>query len=217
MAFGLLKGKKGIIFGALNDMSIAWKVAERVHEEGGSFTLTNTPVALRLGTLGELAERTGSEIISADATSRGDVEKVWRIDPLKKRAKVKVFPGKAKVHKKSKPLAGIIEDWMPDDVKAALSGRHYVAAAERLYDYAVDFSEKGDSESAGDYCMAAAKLLEGQRRFSAGLLLARKAVEYYQRVKKPKSKRVLRDKLTVAERAAWRAPSMRSETSTPLL
>ena len=76
MAFGLLKGKKGIIFGALNDMSIAWKVAERVHEEGGSFTLTNTPVALRLGTLGELAERTGSEIISADATSRGDVEKV---------------------------------------------------------------------------------------------------------------------------------------------
>ena len=50
MAYGLLKGKRGIIFGALNDMSIAWKIAENTHEEGARFTLTNTPVALRLGT-----------------------------------------------------------------------------------------------------------------------------------------------------------------------
>jgi hypothetical protein len=52
MAYGLLKGKRGIIFGALNDMSIAWKVALKAHEEGARFALTNTPVALRLGTLG---------------------------------------------------------------------------------------------------------------------------------------------------------------------
>jgi len=76
MAYGLLKGKKGIIFGALNDMSIAWKVAEKAHEEGARFTLTNTPVALRLGTLDELARKTGSEVLAADATNVQDVEVV---------------------------------------------------------------------------------------------------------------------------------------------
>jgi enoyl-[acyl-carrier protein] reductase I len=76
MAYGLLSGKKGIIFGALNDMSIAWKVAEKAHEEGARLTLSNTPVALRLGTLEELSEKTGAEIIPADATSLKDVENV---------------------------------------------------------------------------------------------------------------------------------------------
>jgi len=76
MAYGLLKGKRGIIFGALNDMSIAWKVAEKAHEEGARFTLTNTPVALRLGTLDELAQKTGSEVLPADATNVQDVEVV---------------------------------------------------------------------------------------------------------------------------------------------
>lgn len=76
MAYGLLKGKRGIIFGALNDMSIAWKVAEKAHEEGAKFTLTNTPVALRLGTLDELAKKTGSEVLPADATNVQDVEVV---------------------------------------------------------------------------------------------------------------------------------------------
>ena len=76
MAYGLLKGKKGIIFGALNDKSIAWKVAEKAHEEGAELTLSNTPVALRLGTLKELAEKTGSEVIEADATNLKDVENV---------------------------------------------------------------------------------------------------------------------------------------------
>jgi enoyl-[acyl-carrier protein] reductase I len=76
MAYGLLEGKRGIIFGALNDMSIAWKVAEKAHEEGARFTLTNTPVALRLGTLDELAKETGSEVLPADATKIQDVEDV---------------------------------------------------------------------------------------------------------------------------------------------
>jgi enoyl-[acyl-carrier protein] reductase I len=76
MAYGLLKGKRGIIFGALNDISIAWKVALKAHEEGARFTLTNTPVALRLGTLNELAEKTGSEILPADATNVQEVEDV---------------------------------------------------------------------------------------------------------------------------------------------
>ena len=70
----LLKGKKGIIFGALDSKSIAWKVAERAHEEGAKFVLTNAPVALRLGTISELAEKTGSQVIPADATSIMDLE-----------------------------------------------------------------------------------------------------------------------------------------------
>ncbi|NEW78456.1 MAG: SDR family oxidoreductase [Gelidibacter sp.] len=74
MMYNLLKGKKGIILGALDSKSIAWKVAERAHEEGATFVLSNAPVALRLGTIAELAEKTGSEIIAADATSIMDLE-----------------------------------------------------------------------------------------------------------------------------------------------
>ena len=72
--YNLLKGKKGIIFGALNQDSIAWKVAERAHEEGATFVLTNAPIAMRMGAINELAEKTGSEIVPADATSMEDLE-----------------------------------------------------------------------------------------------------------------------------------------------
>jgi enoyl-[acyl-carrier protein] reductase I len=74
MGYNLLKGKKGIIFGALNDRSIAWKVAERACSEGAEIVLTNTPVALRLGELDALAKTCNSIIISADATSTEDLE-----------------------------------------------------------------------------------------------------------------------------------------------
>ncbi|AEE18406.1 enoyl-[acyl-carrier-protein] reductase [NADH] [Dokdonia sp. Hel_I_63] len=74
MSYNLLKGKRGIIFGALDPNSIAWKTAERVHEEGGTFVLTNAPIAMRMGQINDLAEKTGSEIIPADATSLEDLE-----------------------------------------------------------------------------------------------------------------------------------------------
>ena len=74
MANNLLKGKRGIIFGALNDQSIAWKVAERAHEEGATFVLTNAPIAMRMGEINKLAESTGSTVIPADATSVEDLE-----------------------------------------------------------------------------------------------------------------------------------------------
>lgn len=74
MITNLLEGKKGIIFGALNDKSIAWHVAEKAHAQGARLVLTNAPVAIRMGTIGELAEKTGSEVISADATSMKDLE-----------------------------------------------------------------------------------------------------------------------------------------------
>lgn len=76
MAYNLLKGKKGIIFGALNDMSIAWKVAEKAHEEGAKFVLTNAPVALRMGEIDKLAKQTGSEVIPADATDVDALEEL---------------------------------------------------------------------------------------------------------------------------------------------
>lgn len=65
----LLKGKRGIISGALDTNSIAWKVAERAHEQGAVFVLTNAPIAMRMGEIKQLAEKTKSEIIPADATS----------------------------------------------------------------------------------------------------------------------------------------------------
>lgn len=72
--YNLLKGKKGIIFGALDANSIAWKVAERAHEEGAQFVLTNAPIAMRMGTINELAAKTNSQIIPADATSVEDIQ-----------------------------------------------------------------------------------------------------------------------------------------------
>ena len=74
MSNGLLKGKRGIIFGALNSQSIAWKVAERAHEQGAEIVLTNAPIAMRMGEINELGEKIGATIIPADATNIEDLE-----------------------------------------------------------------------------------------------------------------------------------------------
>ncbi|MDA8592019.1 MAG: enoyl-ACP reductase FabI [Flavobacteriaceae bacterium] len=74
MSNQLLKGKRGIIFGALDPNSIAWITAERVHEEGGTFVLTNAPIAMRMGAIDELAKKTGAKVIPADATSIEDLQ-----------------------------------------------------------------------------------------------------------------------------------------------
>ena len=74
MSNNLLKGKRGIVFGALDPNSIAWITAERIFEEGGIFVLTNAPVAMRMGQINELAEKTNSSVIPADATSIEDLE-----------------------------------------------------------------------------------------------------------------------------------------------
>lgn len=77
MAYNLLRGKRGIIFGALDENSIAWKTALKVKEEGGQFTLTNAPIAMRMGKIKELAEQCNSEIIPADATSEQDLTNLF--------------------------------------------------------------------------------------------------------------------------------------------
>ena len=75
--YKLLKGKRGIIFGALNPDSIAWKVAERAHEEGATLIITNTPVAVRMGETNALAEKLNTVVIGADATNVDDLNNLF--------------------------------------------------------------------------------------------------------------------------------------------
>lgn len=77
MSYNLLKGKRGIISGALNEQSIAWKIAQRAHEEGATFTLTNAPIAMRMGEIDKLAADCNAKIIGADATDVAELEKLF--------------------------------------------------------------------------------------------------------------------------------------------
>lgn len=87
MVCNLLEGKKGIIFGALNEKSIAWKVAEKAYEQGAEFTLSNAPAAVRLGDTGKLGEACNTDVLVADATDVNDLERVFS-------ATMKKFGGK---------------------------------------------------------------------------------------------------------------------------
>lgn len=79
MSHQLLKGKRGIIFGALNEMSIAWKVAERAYEEGATFVLTNAPIAMRMGEINALAAKCGNAlVIPCDATKSDELEQLFQ-------------------------------------------------------------------------------------------------------------------------------------------
>ncbi len=78
MAYNLLEGKRGIITGALDENSIAWQVALKAKAEGATFTLTNAPVALRMGKINELAEQCQTEVIPADATNVEDIENLYQ-------------------------------------------------------------------------------------------------------------------------------------------
>lgn len=123
MSYNLLKGKKGIIFGALDEKSIAWKTAERAHEEGAEFVLTNAPIAIRMGTINQLAEKTGSQIIPADATSVEDLENLV---------------------KKSMEILGGKLDFVLHSIGMSINvrkGRHYT-------DQQYDWTQKGTDVSA---------------------------------------------------------------------
>lgn len=134
----LLEGKTGVIFGALNDSSIAWAVAEAAHRAGARFALSNAPVARRLGSVDELAEATGSPIIWADATSDEDLEDLY--------AKVKDEYGQIDfvVHsigmgvnvRKGKPYEALNYDWYRKtlDVSAVSLHRivHHAMEAEAM-------------------------------------------------------------------------------------
>lgn len=77
MGNNILKGKKGIISGALDENSIAWKAALKAHSEGAKIVLTNAPIAMRMGEIKKLAEQTSAEIIPADATNIAELENLF--------------------------------------------------------------------------------------------------------------------------------------------
>ncbi len=77
MSNNLLKGKKGIIFGALDEKSLAWKTALKCYEEGARLVLTNAPVALRMGEINKLAEAVKAPVIGADVTSMDDLRNLF--------------------------------------------------------------------------------------------------------------------------------------------
>jgi enoyl-[acyl-carrier protein] reductase I len=77
MAYNLLKGKKGIIFGALDENSIAWKTAQHCYAEGAEIVLTNAPIALRMGAINKLAEEIKAPVIPADVTVAADIENLF--------------------------------------------------------------------------------------------------------------------------------------------
>jgi enoyl-[acyl-carrier protein] reductase I len=136
MAHNLLKGKRGIIFGALDENSIAWKTALKVKEEGGSFVLTNAPIAMRMGKINELAKACNAEVIPADATSEQDLENLFK-------KAVEVLGGKLDfvLHsigmspniRKEKPYGDMNYDWFLKTIDiSALSFHKTMQTAEKL-------------------------------------------------------------------------------------
>lgn len=110
---GLLQGKKGIITGALDEHSIAWKVAERVYEEGGTFILTNAPFALRMGKVEQLAEKTNAPIVPADATNLDDLKNLFQ-EAKNRFGKIDFVLhsiGMSLNVRKNKPYTGLNYDW----------------------------------------------------------------------------------------------------------
>ena len=114
MENNILKGKKGIIFGALYSSSIAWKTAESVFNEGGEFVLTNAPVSIRMGSINELAEKTKSEVVAADATSLEDLENLINIatDKFGKLDFILHSIGMSVNVRKGRPYTDLNYDWL---------------------------------------------------------------------------------------------------------
>lgn len=115
MANQLLAGKRGVIFGALDEKSIAWKIAERCVEEGATITLTNAPVAMRFGKINELGEQLNAEIIPADATSMEDLENLFQksMDVLGGKLDFVLHSiGMSLNVRKNRPYTDLKYDWM---------------------------------------------------------------------------------------------------------
>ncbi len=136
MAHQLLKGKRGIIFGALDERSIAWKVAQVAHDEGASFTLTNAPIALRMGTINELAKACNAEVIPADATSVEDLENLFNksVDILGGKIDFVLHSiGMSPNVRKGKDYGDLNYDWLQKTLDvSAISFHKVMQTAEKL-------------------------------------------------------------------------------------
>jgi enoyl-[acyl-carrier protein] reductase I len=136
MANNLLKGKRGIIFGALDENSIAWKTALKVKEEGGVFTLTNAPIAMRLGKINELAKQCNAEVIPADATSEADLANLFTKSQEVLGGKIDFVLhsiGMSPNIRKEKPYGDLNYEWFQKTLDiSALSFHKVLQTAEKL-------------------------------------------------------------------------------------
>jgi enoyl-[acyl-carrier protein] reductase I len=136
MAYGLLKGKKGIISGALDENSIAWKVALKAKEEGAIFTLTNAPIAMRMGEINKLAEICEAKIIPADATDVADIEKMYQESMEHLGGKVDFVLhsiGMSPNIRKGKTYGDLNYEWYKQSVDvSAMSFHKFLQTAEKL-------------------------------------------------------------------------------------
>lgn len=132
----LLQGKRGIITGALDENSIAWKVAEKVHEQGGKFILSNAPVALRMGKINELAAKCGTEVIGADATLVEDWEKLYSQTMEKLGGKIDFILhsiGMSPNVRKGRPYTDLNYDWYSKSIDiSALSFHKMLQTAMKM-------------------------------------------------------------------------------------
>ncbi len=128
MAKQLLEGKKGLVFGALDQASIAWKVAEKAQQEGADLLLTNAPVALRLGKIKELADQINAPLVSADATSLEDLGKL--MDEVEHHFGKIDFVlhsiGMSPNVRKSRPYTDINYDWMQKTIDVSAVSFHKI-------------------------------------------------------------------------------------------
>ena len=131
----ILKGKKGIISGALDQSSIAWKVAERCHEEGAVFTLTNAPMAMRMGKINELGEKCNTEVIVADLTSIEEIENLYEKSLSKMNGKIDFIlhsVGMSPNVRKKKEYGDLNYDWLNKTLDvSAISFHKMLQVAEK--------------------------------------------------------------------------------------
>ncbi len=131
----ILKGKKGIISGALDKSSIAWKVAERCHDEGAEFTLTNAPMAMRMGKINELGEKCNAEVIGADLTSIEEIENLYEKSLSKMNGKIDFIlhsVGMSPNVRKKKEYGDLNYDWLNKTLDvSAISFHKMLQVAEK--------------------------------------------------------------------------------------
>ena len=131
----ILNGKKGIISGALDESSIAWKVAERCHDEGAEFTLTNAPMAMRMRKINELGEKCNAEVIGADLTSIEEIENLYEKSLSKMNGKIDFIlhsVGMSPNVRKKKEYGDLNYDWLNKTLDvSAISFHKMLQVAEK--------------------------------------------------------------------------------------
>tara|TARA_B110000046_G_scaffold57595_2_gene64436 strand:- start:116385 stop:117194 length:810 start_codon:yes stop_codon:yes gene_type:complete len=137
MSNNLLQGKRGIIFGALNEQSIAWKVAEQAKAQGATFTLTNAPIAMRMGEIQKLADACDAEVIPADATSVEELENLITKSMEVLGGKIDFILhsiGMSPNVRKGKPYDGTNYDWYHKTMDVSAMSLHKVLQVAKKMD-----------------------------------------------------------------------------------